>query len=200
MLFGLIITPMGSSPSALWTDHLTIHLDRPEPYLSIQAIKIFVRDQDQSLRFYVDQLGFSLVSDVQVAAGQRWVTVAPPDGSAVLSLVAPKPDSKEYELIGKPTPVVFVTDDVLAKFREWRRRGVRFQYTPRLRRVKYERQAPAPGPTDPSLLPGDRTPIWGGVFTRFKDPDDNSFTLVSFDEVNQAIEAQRGAAAAKLES
>jgi phosphoserine phosphatase RsbU/P len=200
MLFGLIITPMSSSPAALWADHLTVHLDRPEPYLGIQAIKVFVRDHEQSLRFYVDQLGFRLVSDVKVASGQRWVTVAPPDGTAVLSLVAPKPDSKEYELIGRPTPVIFVTDDVVAKFHEWRGRGVRFQYTPRLRRVQYEREAPAPGPTYASLAAGDRTPIWGGVFTGFKDPDGNSFTLVSFDEVNRAIEAQRGAVAAKLEA
>jgi serine phosphatase RsbU (regulator of sigma subunit)/catechol 2,3-dioxygenase-like lactoylglutathione lyase family enzyme len=200
MLFGLIITPMSTSPSALWADHFTVHLARPEPYLGIQAVKIFVRDQDQSLRFYLDQLGFSLVSDVQVASGQRWVTVAPPDGTAVLSLVAPRPDSKEYELIGRQTPVVFVTDDVVAKFREWRRRGVRFLYTPRLRRVKYERETPAPGPTQLSLLPGQQTPVWGGVFTGFKDPDGNSFSLVSFDEVNRAIDAQRRAAAARFES
>ena len=179
---------------------LTLHLDRPEPYLRIHAINIFVRDQDQSLRFYLDQLGFSLVGDVQFGSGQRWVAVAPPDGTAVLSLVAPKPDSKEYELIGRSTQVVFVTDDVVAKFREWRKRGVRFQYTPRLKRIRYERQPPAPGPTDPSLPLGDQTPIWGGVFTRFKDPDGNSFALVSFDEVSRAVEAQRRAAAAKLES
>ena len=32
--------------------------------------------------------------------------------------------------------LAFMTDDVSAKFLEWRRRGVRFRYTPRLRRVK----------------------------------------------------------------
>ena len=191
---------MHSSPSVPWADHLTVHLDRGAPYLGIQAIKIFVRDHDQSLRFYVDQLGFSLISDVKIASGQRWVTVAPPDGTAVLSLVAPQPDSKEYELIGRPTPVVFVTDDVVAKFREWRRRGVRFLYTPRLRRVVSGREAQAAGPTHPSLPSEDQIPVWGGVFTGFKDPDGNSFTLVSFDEVNRAIEAQRCAVAAKLEA
>ena len=70
----------------------------------------------------------------------RWVAVAPPDGSAVLSLVAPKPDSKQYGLIGRSTQVVFITDDVVAKFREWRKRGVRFLYTPRLKQITYERQ------------------------------------------------------------
>jgi serine phosphatase RsbU (regulator of sigma subunit) len=116
----------------------------------------------------------------------------------VLSLVTPKPDSKECALIGRSTQVVFVTEDVLAKFEEWRKRGVRFQYTPRLKRIKYER--PAPGATDQSRSPGEQAPIWGGVFTHFKDPDGNSFALVSLDEESRAVEAQRHAAAAKLES
>jgi hypothetical protein len=51
--------------------------------------------------------------------------VAPPDGSAVLSLIAPGPSSPEHKLIGRSTQVVFVTDDVLGKFREWNKRGVR---------------------------------------------------------------------------
>jgi serine phosphatase RsbU (regulator of sigma subunit) len=173
-------------------------LDLHPPHLRIHAINIFVRDQDQSLQFYRDQLGFSLIGDVRFGSGQRWVAVAPPDGSAVLSLVAPKPDSKEYALIGRSTQVVFVTEDVAAKFHEWRGRGVRFQYTPRLKRIKYER--PGPGAIEHSQPPTEQPPIWGGVFTHFKDLDGNSFALVSLDEESRAVEAQRRAAAAKLES
>jgi len=191
-----IITRMASFPSHLCADEPR-RLDLQQPHLRIHAINIFVRDQDQSLRFYLDQLGFSLVGDVRFGSGLRWVAVAPPDGSAVLSLVAPKPDSKDFELIGRPTQVVFVTEDVAAKFIEWRERGVRFQYTPRLKRIRYERQAAA---TDHSLAPGEQPPIWGGVFTHFKDLDGNSFALVSLDEESRAVEAQRRAAAAKLES
>jgi serine phosphatase RsbU (regulator of sigma subunit) len=50
------------------------------------------------------------------------------------------------------------------------------------------------------MLLGERSPIWGGVFTRFEDVDRNSFSLVSFDEVSQALELQRRTAADKLES
>ncbi len=191
---------MGSSSSRVCDDQPTFRLDRQEPHLRIHAINIFVRDQDQSLRFYLDQLGFSLVGDVRFGSGQRWVAVAPPDGSAVLSLVAPEPGSKQYEFIGRPTQVVFVTEDVVAKFREWRERGVRFQYAPRLKRVKYERQASVPGSTDHLSAPVEQTPLWGGVFTHFKDLDGNSFALVSFDEESRSVEAQRRAASAKLES
>ncbi len=150
-----------------------------------------MKDQERSLRFYRDQLGFDLAFDGRLQSGQRWVAVAPPDGTAVLSLIAPKRGSAEYKLIGRPTQVVFVTEDVAVKFREWRSRGVRFRHTPRLRRLKYEERV-AP--------PGDATTIWGGVFTRFEDVDGNSFALVSFDEETEAVEAQRRAALEKLES
>jgi serine phosphatase RsbU (regulator of sigma subunit) len=42
--------------------------------------------------------------------------------------------------------------------------------------------------------------VWGGVFARFKDPDGNIYTLVSFDEVTRAIEAERQAIAQKQEA
>lgn len=164
------------------------------PYLGIHAVNVFVRDQDRSLRFYLDQLGFKVAFDARVQSGQRWVAVSPPDGSAVLALIAPSPDSFEYKLIGRSTQVVFVTEDVTAKYREWSKRGVRFRHTPRLRRVKFERPEPAP-----SMPDAERTPIWGGVFTRFEDVDGNTFALVSFDEVSHAVEAERRAIAGKLE-
>lgn len=159
-------------------------------YLRVQSVNVYVHDLERSVRFYLDQLGFETAFDVITQTGQRWVGVAPPDGTAVLTLIAPDEASEEYKLIGRPTQVVFVTEDVAAKYSEWRRRGVRFGHTPRLRRVKYQRHE--------SAQPGD--PVWGGVFTRFEDPDRNSFALVSLDEVSRAIEAQRRAAAEKAES
>ena len=166
-----------------------------DPYLSIHNVKVFVRDQDESLRFYVDQLGFDLAFDARLQSGERWVAVAPPDGSAVLALVAPPPGSRDYESIGRPTQIVFVTEDVPHTYREWRERGVRFLHTPRLRRVRYERQL-----ADAAASPEEHTAIWGGVFTRFRDPDGNTFTLAGFDEVSREIEAQRRAIAAKAEA
>src|SRR5215472_3052452 len=198
--FGLIIKPMSTSPSLPWVDRSTLDLNRRDPYLRIHAVNVFVRDQDRSLRFYLDQLGFELAFDARLQSGQRSVAVAPPDGTTVLTLVAPRPDSREYKLIGRSTHVVFVTEDVTVKFREWCRRGVRFRHAPRLKRVKYQGQVPAAGSTVPATQPGGQKPIWGGVFTRFEDIDGNSFSLVSFDEVSQAVEAQRRALAQQLES
>jgi serine phosphatase RsbU (regulator of sigma subunit) len=174
-------------------------MDHQRPYLGIHAVDVFVRDQDQSLGFYVDQLGFDLAFDARLQSGDRWVAVTPPDGTAVLSLIAPSPNSREYTLIGRPTGIVFVTEDVLGKFEEWRRRDVRFLFTPRLRRVKYERPV-AMRRLVLESAESQENPVWGGVFTSFKDPDGNSFALVGFDEVNREIEARRRLIAGKLES
>jgi serine phosphatase RsbU (regulator of sigma subunit) len=168
-------------------------------YLGIQAVDVFVSDLEKSLQFYISQLGFRLVSDVILQSGRRRVGISPPDGTAALNLIAPEPDSEEYKLIGRPTQVVFVTEDVATKYSEWRKRGVRFHHTPRLRRIKYLQQAPA-RVAEQTLLFGDQPPVWGGVFTRFEDLDHNSFSLVSLDEVSRAIEARRRAIAARLEA
>lgn len=191
---------MDSSTPTPRRDQSQVRPEKAEPYLRFHAVKIYVRDQDRSLRFYLDQLGFTLVYDTRLQSGERWVAVAPPDGTAILALVAPKPGSREYKLIGRATQVAFVTDDVVAKFQEWSRRGVKFGHVPRLKRIKYERQQAPSSPNAPPPLLGAQTPIWGGVFTRFEDVDRNSFSLVSFDEVSQALDAQRRATAEKLEA
>jgi serine phosphatase RsbU (regulator of sigma subunit)/predicted enzyme related to lactoylglutathione lyase len=169
----------------------------PGLYLSISAVNVYVRDQERSLRFYVDQLGFNLAFDAKLQSGERWIAVAPPDGTAVLALIQPDPNSAAYKLIGRSTPVILVTEDVPAKYREWRNRGVRFRFTPRLRRVQY---ASAPQLEIPSEAPRSPASTWGGVFTRFEDIDGNTFTLASLDEVSRSIEAQRRAAAEKREA
>src|SRR5579884_2080603 len=132
----LIITAMGTSRVP--------EPGRTDPYVRMHSVTIYVRDQDRSIRFYVDQLGFTLAFDVRLQSGGRWVAISPPEGDTVITLVAPEPNSREYKLIGRATQITFVTENVLARYREWRQRGVHFQFTPRLKRVRYERLAPLP--------------------------------------------------------
>jgi serine phosphatase RsbU (regulator of sigma subunit) len=190
---------MGNSPRES-ADGSTVRLDRQDPYLRLQSVTIYVRDLDLSLNFYLDQLGFQLVFDARIQPDRRFVTVAPPDGTANLTLVAPEPSSEQHKLIGRPTAVTFVTEDVIAKYREWTKRGVRFLFAPRLKRLKYEVHVRAPHSEGTSVPGAEHAPIWGGVFTRFRDLDGNSFSLVSFDEVTHAVEAQRRTLAERLES
>ena len=194
------MTRMGSSSSTRPADRHLHGLDRSGQFLGISSVNIFVRDQERALEFYTGCLGFHLAFDARLQTGERWVAVSPPDGSAVLALVAPAPDSFRYKLIGRRTQVVLVTEDVLATYREWSRRGVHFRYAPRLRRVVYSRPAPATDSAAAAQSSDKQTPVWGGVFTRFDDLDGNSFELVSFDEVSRLVETRRRAAAEKLEA
>src|SRR2546430_16801343 len=91
----------------------TLRSDAARAYFGIHAIDVFVRDQEQSLRFYVDQLGFNLAFDARLESGVRWLAVSPPDGTAVLALIAHAPDSKEDKLIGRPNGIVFLTENVI---------------------------------------------------------------------------------------
>jgi serine phosphatase RsbU (regulator of sigma subunit) len=174
-----------------------------DPYLRVHAVNIYVKDQERSRDFYLNTLGFRIAFDALVGSGERLLAVAPPDGSAVLTLIEAKPESPQARLVGRATQVVFVTEDVPATYAEWRRRGVRFRTAPRLRRVVYEQtdqtDADRAGSSAHATAGQDRS-AWGGVFTRFEDIDRNSFALVSFDEVSRAVEAQRRAAAEKQET
>jgi serine phosphatase RsbU (regulator of sigma subunit)/catechol 2,3-dioxygenase-like lactoylglutathione lyase family enzyme len=165
---------MSNSPTAFGIDRSFQRLDR-EPYISLHFIMIFVHDQERSLRFYVDKLGFRVVVDHTFPDGNRWIEVAPPDGSANLALALATPGSPAYKDIGRDTLVYFLTEDVNAKFAEWSGRGVHFLFPPQV-------------------------PAWGGIHTRFEDVDGNSFGLAGFDELTSGVEARRRELAQKLES
>jgi len=152
-----------------------VRLNPESPYLRLHSATVYVRDQDTSLRFYVDQLGFSVALDLIIQSGTRWLAVAPPDGDAVLTVVAPKPGTEEYTLIGRSRSIAFLTEDIDAKFREWSERGVPFIHPPQVT-------------------------SWGGVITVFRDPDGNGFALVGVDSLTRQVETQRRAQAEKLEA
>jgi serine phosphatase RsbU (regulator of sigma subunit)/predicted enzyme related to lactoylglutathione lyase len=153
----------------------TVRLDRQDPYLRLLCVNIFVRNQDRSLQFYVEKLGFKVVVDENYETGGRWIAVAPPDGNVVLALVTPKRNSEEFKLIGRSRHAVLVTEDVMAKYEVWRERGVRFHHPPQMT-------------------------LWGGILTSFEDLDGNAFSLVGREDWVRELEAERRIAAEKLEA
>src|SRR5215468_3826272 len=153
---------MGTSLSVVTAKTVSVRAERLATHLGMHCVNVYVRDQDRSLRFYVEQLGFRVAFDAKLQSGERWVAVAPPDGSTVLALVKPRPKSQEAKLIGRATQIVFLTDDVAARFQEWSKRGVRFPSAPRLRRIKYDAATQAMA-AEQSLLLGTEAPIWGNV-------------------------------------
>ena len=148
-------------------------LDSQAPHVRILFITIYVRDVDRSIRFYVDKLGFNLIFDNLIGGG-RFVAVGPPDGTAVLAFAPVKPDSEEYRSIRRTAPIVFLTENVVARYDEWRARGVEFQEAP------YK-------------------PVWGGLYASLEDPDGNSLKLVESDDLSRELDEQRRTLAEKLE-
>jgi serine phosphatase RsbU (regulator of sigma subunit) len=144
-------------------------------FLRLQSVTVYVRDQDRSLEFYVDQLGFKLIADAHLPDGTRWVVVGPSENPAMLALVAPARDSEQYKLIGRNTEVIFLAEDVQAKFAEWKKHDIR------LREIHLESN-------------------WSGTFATFEDLDGNSFGLVGFDSATRRIETERRAEAARREA
>jgi serine phosphatase RsbU (regulator of sigma subunit)/catechol 2,3-dioxygenase-like lactoylglutathione lyase family enzyme len=152
-----------------------LRLDGKDPYLCLHFTIVFVRDYDRSLRFYTEQLGFAVVVDYTFPDGKRWIELSPPDGNAHIGLALAPPGVDFDSLISRETRIWFITEDVTRKYNEWGARGVQFRYPPEV-------------------------PAWGGVHTRFEDPDGNSYGLVGFDELTLTVENQRRVQAQKLEA
>jgi serine phosphatase RsbU (regulator of sigma subunit)/catechol 2,3-dioxygenase-like lactoylglutathione lyase family enzyme len=159
-----------------------------QPFLRLNFVTLWVRDQERSRRFFVEKLGFEAIVDLQTPEGGRWIVVAPSAagwlfgtpgaGLPGIALVVPPEGSTEHQRIGQSTGFSFLTEDVRSLFEEWSRRGIRF---------------PLP-PMEPS---------WGNgqaKYAVFEDADGNSFSLIEFDEATRTLEAERRAQAARLEA
>ena len=155
-----LLSPLNGSPAPGPVDPSTVSPDQESSYLRIFKSTVFVRDHDRSLQFYVGMLGFSVLADTRFEFGGRWVAVAPPDGSAILALVAPKRGSENYKLIGRNTQISFIAEDINATFELWRSRGVRFLHPP-------------------------QKSLFGGASAAFSDLDGNSFELLGSDEISR---------------
>jgi serine phosphatase RsbU (regulator of sigma subunit)/predicted enzyme related to lactoylglutathione lyase len=145
------------------------------PYLRIFKSTVYVRDHDRSLDFYIKQLGFNILADVDFTYDGRWVAIAPPDGQAIIALVAPKPGTEKYRLIGRDTQIGFISENINATYELWKQEGVHFHQPP-------------------------QQTIFGITFARFKDIDGNSFELLGTDQFTREIEQERFVAAQKIEA
>src|SRR5215470_11587837 len=129
------------------------------PFLRLNFTTVWVRDQERSRRFFVDQLGFQVAVDAEVSGMGRWIITAPPTGLPGIALVVPVEGSTEAGRIGQNTGVGFLTEDVRALFEEWSRRGVSFVVPP-------------------------TEPAWGrgqARYALFEDVDGNRYSLIEID-------------------
>ncbi len=75
---------------------------------TISLVAVPCEDQDRSIEFYVEKLGFEKRTDIPFGNGFRWVEVYPPTGPTGIALVPPAPGS----LPGVQTGIILTTDDI----------------------------------------------------------------------------------------
>jgi predicted enzyme related to lactoylglutathione lyase len=94
----------------------------------VKFTSIPVRDQDRALQFYVDALGFTLVTDQPMGPGQRWIELRPPKGDAGIALFTPPGHENR---VGTFTGISMECDDVQKTYEELGAKGVEFAKPPK---------------------------------------------------------------------
>jgi catechol 2,3-dioxygenase-like lactoylglutathione lyase family enzyme len=105
----------------------------------VEVAGLYVRDQDEALKFYVDKLGFRVHTDSR-NGDYRWLTVQHPEQpSFQLGLYKPGPPVldaatartlEEIVAKGAMPPLVLVVDDCRQAYQRMRALGVEFTQEP----------------------------------------------------------------------
>lgn len=137
----------------------------------IDVVGLYVRDQDEALAFYVEQLGFRVHTDVS-NGDYRWLTVQHPEQpSFQLGLFKPGPPVHDAttaqalcEVVAKGAmpPLVLMVDDCRAAYERLSGSGVEF-----------------------TQEPVDR---YGAVDAGFRDPSGNGWKMI---EARSKTQSQR---------
>lgn len=132
---------------------------------TIGGTVVIVSDQHKAVEFYTQKLGFELKTDMffgsSNSSGIRWVEVAPKKSQSTISLMVANAQllSNEGEIeaakkgIGTETGIWFYSDDIQSTYGELKKKGV---------------DIAAPEKQE-----------WGGIMSKFKDQDGNSYSLIS---------------------
>jgi lactoylglutathione lyase len=116
----------------------------------IDSTSVFVKDQQESLTFWVEKVGFEVICDLKLESNFRWVEIAPKSSNSSINLY-PKSLVSNRDL--KPMPVIiFRTNDIHSTFNNLKAKGVTFSRNP---------------------LKSDL-----GIHAMFKDVDGNEFLIL----------------------
>lgn len=127
----------------------------------VGVVGVYVRDQEEALKFYVDKLGFRVHTDAR-NGDYRWLTVQHPEQpSFQLGLFAPQTpvldeataqSVREIVAKGAMPPLVLIVDDCRAAHARMRENGVEFTQEP--------------------------TERYGAVDAGFRDPSGNGWKMI----------------------
>ena len=100
----------------------------------IAHIAIVVNDYDDAIRFYTQQLNFTLIEDTILSEQKRWVLVAPPGSDGCKLLLAKAANELQQSRVGNQTGGrVFLflhTDDIRRDYNDYSSKGIKFLREP----------------------------------------------------------------------
>ena len=127
----------------------------------VGVVGVYVRDQEEALKFYVDKLGFRVHTDAR-NGDYRWLTVQHPEQpSFQFGLFAPQApvldeataqSVREIVAKGAMPPLVLIVDDCRKAYARMREKGVEFTQEP--------------------------TERYGAVDAGFRDPSGNGWKMI----------------------
>ncbi|HJT96046.1 MAG TPA: VOC family protein [Mycobacterium sp.] len=88
----------------------------------LNSVTVYVSDQQRSLDFYVDTLGFEKRADRDMGPAGRWIEVRPAGAATGLVLVRGDAFGKQ-DRVGSAADLVFDTDDIHAAHKTLAGRG-----------------------------------------------------------------------------
>src|ERR1041385_3545519 len=97
----------------------------------LARMTIWVRNQEEAVRFYIEKLGFEKRADNEFWGGRRWITVAPQKQHELEILLEPldwfdgEARKKAEQVIGNQPIGVFETDDCKKTYQELTGKGVK---------------------------------------------------------------------------
>ncbi|MFD2169755.1 VOC family protein [Tumebacillus lipolyticus] len=114
----------------------------------IGTVAVYVDDQEQTLKFWTEQVGFEVKANHPMGPNGSWIEVAPKGAESAL-VIYPKSMMENWEQ--QKASIVFLSDDAKKTFEEMSGRGVKFIQ-------------------EPNEMP------WG-TFAIFEDLDGNQFLI-----------------------
>jgi predicted enzyme related to lactoylglutathione lyase len=101
----------------------------------VTLFKLYVSDQEEAKKFYVEQLGFEVAEDKRLG-DYRWLLIRAPDNRDVSINLEIAKTGEEKALVGHQgaaQPLFSVsTDDCKRDYVELKQRGVKFQGEPKV--------------------------------------------------------------------
>ena len=100
----------------------------------IAHIALIVKDYDEAIMFYTENLGFNLIEDTTLSETKRWVLLAPNGSGECCLLLAKADDDEQSARVGNQTGgrvfLFLYTDDFWRDYKNMLAKGILFTREP----------------------------------------------------------------------